>query len=84
VLDHHICIAEQVVLPVTLEELLAPDSPFVKKTVKIASDPVGYGFVIRGGRPVHVHTVDPAGPAAAAGLTVRHYSTTFKISGNII
>jgi hypothetical protein len=64
---------EQVVLPVTLEELLAPDSPFVKKTVKIASDPVGYGFVIRGGRPVHVHTVDPAGPAAAAGLTVGEY-----------
>ena len=36
----------------------------------MTSDPVGYGFVIRGSRPVYVHTVDPSGPAAAAGLQV--------------
>ena len=34
------------------------------------SDPVGYGFVIRGNTPVYVHSVDPMGPAAAAGLHV--------------
>ena len=35
-----------------------------------ASDPVGYGFVIHGNSPVYVHSVDPMGPAAAAGLNV--------------
>ncbi|XP_041379445.1 DEP domain-containing mTOR-interacting protein-like [Gigantopelta aegis] len=39
----------------------------------VVSDPVGYGFVIRGSRPVYVHTVDPSGPAASAGLQVREY-----------
>ena len=38
---------------------------------QVVSDPVGYGFVIRGSRPVYVHTIDPSGPAAAAGLKVR-------------
>ena len=37
---------------------------------QVVSDPVGYGFVIRGSRPVYVHTIDPSGPAAAAGLKV--------------
>lgn len=37
---------------------------------QVVSDPVGYGFVIRGSRPVYVHTVDPSGPAANAGLQV--------------
>lgn len=37
---------------------------------QVVSDPVGYGFVIRGSRPVYVHTVDPSGPAASAGLQV--------------
>jgi hypothetical protein len=36
----------------------------------VVSDPVGYGFVIRGSHPVYVHTVDPSGPAAMAGLQV--------------
>lgn len=36
----------------------------------MTSDPVGYGFVIRGEGPVYVKTVDPMGPAAAAGLKV--------------
>jgi predicted metalloprotease with PDZ domain len=34
------------------------------------SDPVGYGFVIRGEGPVFIKAVDPMGPAAAAGLKV--------------
>ena len=39
-------------------------------TLQIASDAVGFGFVIRGEGPVFVKTVDPTGPAAAAGLKV--------------
>ena len=35
------------------------------------SDPVGFGFVIRGNGPVYVKTVDPTGPAAQAGLKVK-------------
>lgn len=38
---------------------------------QVVSDPVGYGFVIRGSRPVYVHAVDPNGPAQAVGLKVR-------------
>ncbi len=38
--------------------------------LQVVSDPVGYGFVIRGSRPVYVHTIDPSGPATAAGLQV--------------
>ena len=40
--------------------------------VQVVSDPVGYGFVIRGSRPVYVHAVDPNGPASAAGLKVQY------------
>ena len=36
----------------------------------MTADPVGYGFVIRGSRPVYVHSVDHSGPAAEAGLQV--------------
>ncbi|XP_065843297.1 DEP domain-containing mTOR-interacting protein-like [Oscarella lobularis] len=64
---------EPVAQPVTVDQLMASGAPFTKKTVKVASDPVGYGFVIRGAQPVHVHTVDPSGPAAVAGLTVGEY-----------
>ena len=39
--------------------------------LQIMSDPVGFGFVIRGNGPVYVKTVDPTGPAAQAGLKVR-------------
>ena len=35
------------------------------------SDPVGYGFVSRGSRLGYVHNLDPSGPAAGVGLTVR-------------
>ena len=38
---------------------------------QIAGDSVGFGFVVRGDGPSYVHTVDPGGPAAAAGLKVR-------------
>ena len=34
------------------------------------SDAVGFGFVVRGASPVYIQTVDPNGPAAAAGLKV--------------
>jgi hypothetical protein len=57
----------------TVEELEDPNSPFIKKHIRIASDPVGFGFVIRGDGPVFVKTVDPTGPAAKAGLKVGHY-----------
>ncbi len=40
----------------------------------MVSDPVGYGFVIRGSRPVYIHTIDPSGPAAGAGLRVSNIS----------
>lgn len=33
-------------------------------------DAVGWGFVVRGGRPCHIQAVEPCGPAAAAGLKV--------------
>ncbi|KAK2179254.1 hypothetical protein NP493_502g00034 [Ridgeia piscesae] len=54
----------------TIDELKASNSPFRKRLVRIASDAVGFGFVIRGEGPVFVKTVDPTGPAAAAGLKV--------------
>jgi len=44
---------------------------FLSSCFQVVSDPVGYGFVIRGSRPVYVHTIDPSGPAAGAGLRVR-------------
>ncbi|XP_074641696.1 DEP domain-containing mTOR-interacting protein-like [Tubulanus polymorphus] len=57
---------------VSVEELEEPNSPYVKKNILIQSDAVGYGFVLRGCNPAYVQTIDPAGPAAAAGLKVRH------------
>ncbi|XP_044540972.1 DEP domain-containing mTOR-interacting protein-like, partial [Gracilinanus agilis] len=53
---------------VTSEELLSPGAPYVKKTLTIVGDAVGWGFVVRGGRPCHIQAVDPGGPAAAAGM----------------
>uniref|UniRef100_UPI00398E5DFB DEP domain-containing mTOR-interacting protein-like isoform X3 n=1 Tax=Pristiophorus japonicus TaxID=55135 RepID=UPI00398E5DFB len=57
--------------PVTNEELLSPGAPFLKKTLTIVGDAVGWGFVVRGGRPCYVQAVDPGGPAAAAGIKVK-------------
>ncbi|XP_075070108.1 DEP domain-containing mTOR-interacting protein [Mixophyes fleayi] len=54
--------------PVTLDELLAPGAPYVRKTLTIVSDAVGWGFVVRGNSPCHIQALDPTGPAAAAGM----------------
>ncbi|XP_059836586.1 DEP domain-containing mTOR-interacting protein-like isoform X2 [Hypanus sabinus] len=54
--------------PVTNEELLSPGAPYLKKTLTIVGDAVGWGFVVRGGRPCYIQAVDPGGPAAAAGI----------------
>ena len=59
----------------TYEELLSEGSPFVKKHVRVAQDPVGYGIVLRGDGPVHVKVIDPLGPAAKAGLKVHVHFT---------
>ena len=64
---------QQSIGKVTMEELLDPDGKYVERSIDVVSDPVGYGFVIRGSRPVYVHTVDPSGPAAAVGLQVGEY-----------
>nr|XP_054772753.1 DEP domain-containing mTOR-interacting protein-like [Lytechinus pictus] len=57
----------------TANELRHPESPFTKRHIKIVGDSVGFGLVIRGGGPTYVQTVDPEGPAAAAGLKVKEY-----------
>ncbi|XP_069776700.1 DEP domain-containing mTOR-interacting protein isoform X3 [Narcine bancroftii] len=59
--------------PVTIEELLAPGAPYMKKTLTIVGDAVGWGFVVRGNKPCHIQAVDPSGPAAAAGMKVRQF-----------
>ena len=58
------------IFDVTVEQMLDPTHGFQRRAIRVISDPVGFGFVIRGGRPVHVHTVDPTGPAASSGLQV--------------
>ncbi|XP_060777711.1 DEP domain-containing mTOR-interacting protein isoform X2 [Neoarius graeffei] len=55
---------------VSPEELQTPGGPFIKKTVTIIGDAVGWGFVVRGNKPCHIQAVDPSGPAAAAGMKV--------------
>lgn len=57
----------------TADDLESPDTPFIRSCLRIFSDSVGYGFVIRGIGPTYVQTVDPEGPAADAGLKVRQY-----------
>uniref|UniRef100_UPI00398E635E DEP domain-containing mTOR-interacting protein isoform X1 n=1 Tax=Pristiophorus japonicus TaxID=55135 RepID=UPI00398E635E len=59
--------------PVTTEELLTPGAPYMKKTLTIVGDAVGWGFVVRGNKPCHIQAVDPSGPAAAAGMKVRQF-----------
>ncbi|XP_029467825.1 DEP domain-containing mTOR-interacting protein-like isoform X2 [Rhinatrema bivittatum] len=65
--------------PVTNEELLSPGAPYLKKTLTIVGDAVGWGFVVRGGRPCHIQAVDPGGPAAAAGMKVCQF--VFSVNG---
>ncbi|XP_077867274.1 DEP domain-containing mTOR-interacting protein-like [Saccoglossus kowalevskii] len=57
-------------------DIVAPDGKYGRKDLRIRSDDVGFGFVVRGTSPIYVHTVDPAGPAAAAGLKVGQYIAT--------
>lgn len=58
---------------VTVAELMNKESPYYWKNIRITSDSVGFGFVIRGDGPCYVQAVDPTGPASAAGLKVRMY-----------
>ncbi|XP_064605370.1 DEP domain-containing mTOR-interacting protein-like [Liolophura sinensis] len=57
----------------SVQELEDPDTPYIRKLIRVFSDSVGYGCVIRGDSPTYVQTVDPSGPAAAAGIKVRQY-----------
>ncbi|XP_052777705.1 DEP domain-containing mTOR-interacting protein-like [Mya arenaria] len=66
----------------TVHELQSPDTPYIKQTIKVQSDPVGYGFVVRGNCPAYVQAVDPMGPAAAAGLKVRQY--IYSVNGHYV
>jgi S1-C subfamily serine protease len=66
----------------TVEELMDPNGQYVKRQVDVVSDPVGYGFVIRGSRPVYVHGVDPNGPASASGLKVGEY--LYSVNGQVV
>ncbi|MEE6463252.1 hypothetical protein FKM82_005833 [Ascaphus truei] len=56
--------------PVGPDELLALGAPYVRKSLTIVGDAVGWGFVVRGSKPCYVQAVDPSGPAAAAGMKV--------------
>ncbi|XP_026131450.1 DEP domain-containing mTOR-interacting protein isoform X2 [Carassius auratus] len=58
---------------VTCEELLSPGAPYVKRVLTILGDALGWGFVVRGKSPCYVQAVDPASPAAAAGIKVRQF-----------
>lgn len=62
-----------IIRKITTDELLDPDGPYITKNIRVKSDAVGFGFVVRGSSPVYIQTVDPKGPAAAAGLKVRMY-----------
>ncbi|XP_071142565.1 DEP domain-containing mTOR-interacting protein-like [Mytilus edulis] len=64
----------------TVAELVSPETPYIKRSLRITSDSVGYGFVVRGDGPTYVQTIDPLGPAAAAGLKVRQY--IHSVNGN--
>jgi len=67
---------------VTVQELLSKESPYHWKNVRITSDAVGFGFVIRGDGPCYVQAIDPTGPAAVAGLKVRMY--IYSVNGKIV
>lgn len=58
---------------VTCEDLLSPGAPFVKRVLTVMGDAVGWGFVVRGMAPCYVQAVDPASPAAVAGVKVRQF-----------
>ena len=56
--------------PVTPEELQQPAGPCRKKLLRMESDGLGWGFVVRGTGPCHIQAVEPRGPAAVAGMKV--------------
>uniref|UniRef100_A0A2D4IGZ2 DEP domain-containing protein n=2 Tax=Micrurus lemniscatus lemniscatus TaxID=129467 RepID=A0A2D4IGZ2_MICLE len=68
--------------PITNEELLTPGAPYIKKTLTIVGDAVGWGFVVRGGQPCHIQAVDPGGPAAAAGMKVCQF--VYSVNGMFV
>ncbi|ELU05204.1 hypothetical protein CAPTEDRAFT_180920 [Capitella teleta] len=69
-------------MKVTAKDLLTPRDDFQRKQLRIASDAVGFGLVIRGDGPCYVKTVDPLGPGAAAGLKVGQY--LFKVNERLV
>ena len=52
--------------------------------LQLQQDEVGYGFVLRGAGPCYVHTIDPLGPAAAAGLKVSRIIMTMMTTTTIM
>ncbi|XP_033886522.3 DEP domain-containing mTOR-interacting protein-like [Acipenser ruthenus] len=67
---------------ITNEELLCPGAPYTKKTIAIVGDAVGWGIVVRGGKPCHIQAVDPGGPAAAAGIKVCQF--VFSVNSTLV
>ncbi|XP_059167080.1 DEP domain-containing mTOR-interacting protein-like [Physella acuta] len=57
----------------TVQELENPAAPYVKRSFRIESDEMGFGFVLRGSSPCYVQALDPLGPAASAGMKVRQF-----------
>ncbi|XP_068118266.1 DEP domain-containing mTOR-interacting protein-like [Hyperolius riggenbachi] len=70
------CLPSVLKRPVSVEELLAPGAPYVRKTLNIIGDAVGWGFVPRGKGPCHIQALDPGGPAANAGMKIRQFIVT--------
>ncbi|RXM34339.1 DEP domain-containing mTOR-interacting protein [Acipenser ruthenus] len=46
---------------------------------EIVGDAVGWGIVVRGGKPCHIQAVDPGGPAAAAGIKLDYKTISHLI-----
>nr|XP_006639558.1 PREDICTED: DEP domain-containing mTOR-interacting protein-like isoform X1 [Lepisosteus oculatus] len=64
---------------VTIEELMDAGAPYMRKSITIVGDAVGWGFVVRGESPCHVQAVDPGSPAAAAGIKAGQF--VFQVNG---
>ncbi|XP_041114354.1 DEP domain-containing mTOR-interacting protein-like [Polyodon spathula] len=58
---------------VTNDELLCPGAPYIKKTITIVGDAVGWGIVVRG---------VCSGPTAAAGIKVRQF--VFSVNSTLV
>ncbi|XP_077430389.1 DEP domain-containing mTOR-interacting protein isoform X2 [Vanacampus margaritifer] len=66
----------------TCEELLTPGAHFTKRVLTVTGDALGWGFVLRGMAPCYVQAVDPASPAAAAGVKVRQL--VYQVNGQCV